>query len=114
MGSLQAAASAPNRAEIDRRLTGSGGPFELETVRVGSAEVRIYKGAIPHLRLLLENSLAWGAREFLVYENERVTFERHFDDVALLAREFAVRYGVKKGDRIAIAMRNLPEWSVAF
>ena len=31
-----------------------------------------------------------------------------------MAQALRTRYGIRKGDRVAIAMRNLPEWSVAF
>ena len=51
---------------------------------------------------------------FLVYEDERLTFDEHYRRCAAFAHALAERYGVGKGDRVAIAMRNFPEWSVAF
>jgi acyl-CoA synthetase (AMP-forming)/AMP-acid ligase II len=53
-------------------------------------------------------------KTFLVYEDERTTFEEHFARAAALAHQLIDRYGVEKGDRVAIAMRNFPEWVVAF
>ena len=50
----------------------------------------------------------------MVYEDDRLTFEEHFRQAATFARRLSERYGVSKGDRVAIAMRNFPEWSVAF
>src|SRR6266542_329725 len=55
-----------------------------------------------------------GDQTFLVYEDERMTFEEHFRAVARLATKLVDNYGVKKGDRVAIAMRNFPEWAIAF
>ena len=95
-------------------LTAPGMPFEMETIQIRGRPTRVYKNAPPNLRLLLEASRAHGAREFMVYDDERMTFDEHYRAVAAFARVLADRYGAAKGDRIAIAMRNLPEWSIAF
>jgi long-chain acyl-CoA synthetase len=100
--------------EACRILTAPGMAFEMETVSIGSRPVRAYRNAPPHLRALLDASRAWGPREFIVYEDERLTYEAHYRAVSALAHVLADRYGVTKGDRVAIAMRNLPEWSIAF
>jgi long-chain acyl-CoA synthetase len=65
------------------------------------------------LRAVVEASSAFNERVFLVHEDERVTFAAFRRAVAALARVFS-REGVVKGDRVAIVMRNLPEWPVAF
>ena len=49
----------------------------------------------------------------MVYDDERVTYAAWHRAVATLAQALQDR-GVKKGDRVALAMRNLPEWPVAF
>ena len=60
-------------------------------------------------------SRAHGDAAFLVYEDERTTFEEHFRAAAHLARHHCGTASVcENGDRVAIAMRNFPEWSVAF
>jgi long-chain acyl-CoA synthetase len=95
-------------------LTAPGMPYEMETIPIHGRPTRVYKNAPTNLRLLLEGSRAWGTREFIVYDDERLTFDEHYRAVGALARVLTERYGVEKGDRIAIAMRNLPEWSIAF
>ena len=50
----------------------------------------------------------------LVYEDERITFAAHARGVEHFAHVLADVYGIKKGDRVAIIMRNYPQWSVAF
>ena len=55
----------------------------------------------------------FGDRVFLVYEDERATYDAFFRAAAAFAHEL-VAQGVKKGDRVAIVMRNLPEWPVVF
>jgi acyl-CoA synthetase (AMP-forming)/AMP-acid ligase II len=57
--------------------------------------------------------LSYPQRDFVVFEDERVTFDAWFRATAAFGR-FLVEQGIQKGDRIAIAMRNLPEWPVAF
>jgi len=101
-------------AEAYAALTAPGMPFEMETLRIGDRTVRAYKHMFPHLRAVFEHGLGWGAREYLVFENQRLTFDAHGRAVAALARALHSKYGVRKGDRIAIAMRNFPEWSIAF
>lgn len=101
-------------AEAFKILTAPGMPFEMEPRGVRGRTVRVYKKNIPHLRAVFEQSRKFADREFLVFEDDRLTFEAHFRAVAAFSRVLADRYGVAKGDRIAIAMRNFPEWSVAF
>ena len=101
-------------AEAYSTLTAPGTPFEMETLRIGDRTVRAYKHGFPHLRAVFEHGLGWGSREYLVFESERLTFDAHGRAVAALARVLHSNYGVRKGDRIAIAMRNFPEWSIAF
>ena len=45
---------------------------------------------------------------------ERLSHDRHYERVASLAEALVGELGVTKGDRVAIAMRNIPEWSIAF
>ncbi len=96
-----------------KHLTGPGQLLELVEMEVDGVRLRVWKNAPPSLRAVLELSRAHGDAEFIVYEDERWTFDRHYGAVASQAR-WLVDAGVEKGDRIAIAMRNYPEWSVAF
>ena len=100
-------------AEIRAELCASGQPFEIETVTIRGVPTRVWKHALPDLRALLAAAQAHGPCEFLVYGDERVSFDAFHRAVAALAAALAAR-GVGKGDRVALAMRNLPEWPVAF
>src|SRR5665213_2468235 len=51
---------------------------------------------------------------FIVYENERWTFDEAWRGAARIAQLLARDYGVGKGDRVGISMRNFPEWVLAF
>jgi long-chain acyl-CoA synthetase len=101
-------------AETQKVLTAPGMPFEMETLTIRGIPTRVYKNAPPHLRAVLDQSRQWDDREILVYEGERLTYGDHYRAVSALSRVLTERYGLKKGDRAAIAMRNFPEWSIAF
>lgn len=101
-------------AEANRMLTAPGMPFEMETVTIRGIPERVYKNAPPHLGAIFEAGRAWGQRDFIVYEGERLNFENHYRAAVTFGRVLANKYGVKKGDRVTIAMRNFPEWSIAF
>ena len=106
--------TAPSIAEIHAKLTAPGELLEMEEVTIRGVRTRVWKHAPPSLASVLTLSRMHGEADFMVYEDDRWSFERHFRASAHLANILRDRYGVKKGDRVAIAMRNFPEWSVAF
>jgi len=106
--------TVPTRAEVVATLTAPGAPFEMEDIVVRGVPLRAWKTAPPTLRSVFELSAGHGDATFLVYEDERITFAEHYATVAALGRQLVERFGIRPGDRVAIAMRNLPEWVVAF
>ncbi len=104
----------PSIAQIHAMLTGPGAPFEIASVEIRGVRTPCWKSAPPSLRAVLEISRLHGEKTFLVYEDERLTFEEHFRRAASVATVLGRDLGVRKGDRVALAMRNFPEWSVAF
>ena len=94
-------------------LTAPGTLLEMETVVIRGVPTRVWKNAPPTLRAVVQLGRAHGEVVFLVHETERVTFEAFFRAVAALAGDLRAN-GVEKGDRVAVAMRNMPEWPVAF
>jgi long-chain acyl-CoA synthetase len=100
-------------ADIERELCAPGARFEMETVPISGVPTRTWKNAPPTLASLLALARGYGPRIFCIYEEERISFDAFHRAVAALSADFAAR-GIAKGDRVAIAMRNLPEWPVAF
>ena len=90
-----------------------GSVLEIEEIDIRGVRTKVWKNLPPSLRAVVEASRAHGERIFLVYEDERVSFEAFHRAVAALAGELAAQ-GVVKGDRVAVIMRNLPEWVVSF
>src|SRR5579862_350775 len=104
---------AMSLAEAHARLTAPGSRFEMEEVVIRGVSTRCWKHAPPTLRDVLAAARLYGNRDFLVYENERVCFESFWRASCAVATTLKSS-GVRKGDRVAIVMRNLPEWAVAF
>ena len=96
-------------------LTGPGAPFEIAEAEVMGRPTRIFTKLPPTLRdlfAMLGERPADGIA--LVYEDERWTNAQVLQSIAEIATVLVDRYGVKKGDRVAIDMRNYPEWITSF
>jgi long-chain acyl-CoA synthetase len=104
---------AMSMAEATALLTAPGAPFEMETVVIRGRPTRTWKNAPPSLQHCFAAGRAYGERIFLVHEGERVSFEAFARATIRLADRMKA-LGVEPGDRVAIAMRNVPEWPVAF
>ena len=98
---------------IEAALCAPGARFEMETVDIRGVPTRVWKNALPNLTELARHARTHGEREFTIYQDERVTYDAWFRATAALAAELA-EAGIAKGDRVALSMRNLPEWPVAF
>jgi len=100
-------------AEVEQKLCAPGMPFEMETVEIRGVPTRVWKNAMPSLAALARHGRSHGDATFVIYEDERVSYAAWFRAVAALAARLQA-LGLGKGDRVALAMRNLPEWPVAF
>ena len=101
-----------NRIEALAQLTGEGLPYELvETLALGR-RVRAFANAPVNLRALFEAGRS--DLPFIVYEDERLSFEQAWAASQRLAAAMVADYGVEEGDRVAISMRNYPEWILGF
>ena len=95
-------------------VTGPGQVFELEEVDVFGVPTRVFKNAPPTLRDFVASARTRGDNDFLVYEDERWSFDTVMQHVDALGAALVNRCGVQKGDRVAIGMRNYPEWVIAW
>ncbi len=96
-------------------LCAPGGQFELDEIEIRGARLPVFKSAPPSMREYLGFFAAMHRdKEFVVYRDERFTYGQIYDQGLALAAAVQARYGIAKGDRVAIAMRNYPEWISAF
>ena len=93
--------------EACARVCAPGTPFEIVEDELGN---RRFKTSPPNLRGVFDIAREGGDNIFIVYEDERWSFNAVFAQVDALADVLVTRYGIAKGDRVAIGMRNYPEW----
>ena len=108
-------ATEPHRIFLEQlgQLTGAGQSFEIEQRQIDGKNYKMYKNAPRSLRELLDQGRAHGDKEFLLYEGEHYTFTEFFRQADAVSCSLAAN-GIQAGDRVAIAMRNYPEWMMAF
>jgi long-chain acyl-CoA synthetase len=100
-------------SEAIANVSAAGQPFEIIEVEHDGVTNRAFKNAPATLRQLFD--LARGVEEtFLVYEDEEWTFAEVMREVDALSDTLVRHFGIKKGDRVGIAMRNYPEWVISF
>lgn len=97
-------------AAVRAKLTAAGAPFELVEIDGMAA----YRHAPADLPALINGARQHAGKEFIVFEDERWSYERFFAAVDALAGRLQQSFGLQPGQRVAIAMRNRPEWAVAF
>jgi long-chain acyl-CoA synthetase len=93
-------------------LTAPGAAFEMREIEAHGRRIRAYVNTPQTMREVLDSSRRHGRRDLLVFEGERVSFEQHWRAAHAFGRALVERFDLKKGDRVAVAMRNFPEWSV--
>ena len=102
-----------SRGEAIAALTAVGEFFELELADMHGAERRVFKNAPSSLREQWLATAAHGDRPYFVYNDVTTTYADAHRMVNSLAAWLTER-GIGKGDRVAIGMRNYPEWAIAF
>ncbi|HEV7690939.1 MAG TPA: AMP-binding protein, partial [Hyphomonadaceae bacterium] len=100
------------RNEALAELTAPGQPFEIENITAIGRKIRAFKNAPKNVGQIFAETRS--DKVFLVYEDERLTFEDVWQRACTLAHALKTDFGVQKGDRIALSMRNYPEWIISY
>ena len=101
-----------DRLQAIQELTAKGQAYEIVPAEAWGRSVRVFAHAPVHLRALYDE--ARSDLPFLVYGDERRTFEDVWRESCGIAEYLVKNCGVVAGDRIAISMRNYPEWVSTF
>lgn len=92
----------------------AGSPFEITETEINGITTKTFAGTPPNIKTLFALASARGDGEFLVYEDERWSMNDVLAHAGRMGHMLVNDIGVKKGDRVCLAMRNYPEWITAF
>ncbi len=95
-------------------LTAPGGRFAMKEITVRDVPMRVYESAPPTMRFVWELAAGYGDRDYVVFEDERFTYAHADAIIRALAHHLRDVHGVGAGDRVAVAMRNYPEWVFSY
>ena len=100
--------------QIARALSAPGAPFEYANATVAGQEVRVFKNAESCLSKLYANLPAFSDADLAVFDQRRLSYADASQQAASLANTLKSEFNVERGTRVAIVMRNSPEWLVSF
>jgi long-chain acyl-CoA synthetase len=104
--------TALTRDEAVALLTAPGQPYETASLPTERGPMRVFVHAPPTLRDLYESTCT--DAPFLVHDDERLTFREAWGVASAIGHHLVHDLGVRPGDRVAISMRNSPEWMLAY
>ena len=87
--------------------------FQTENVEIRGTIYKAFNKVPADLKELLEYGKKvreW--EEFIVYEKEKISYLDFCNQVSKLSSFLQKEVGIKKGDKVAIAMRNYPEYLI--
>ncbi|KYC29073.1 Acyl-CoA synthetase (AMP-forming)/AMP-acid ligase II [Sterolibacterium denitrificans] len=99
---------------VAAQLTALDAPYELAEITHDGRNCRIYRNAPANLAVLIEQGRGFADKEFLVWQDQRLSYADFYHQVDALVVVLRRQYGIRQGERVAIAMRNRPEWMAAF
>jgi long-chain acyl-CoA synthetase len=101
------------REDIQTELVSAGQVFELETVSVHGNPLRVFKNAPRTLGEVWLTAAKRGDIPYLIFDDVVTTFTEADKQVRSLAAWLQAQ-GIQQGDRVAVGMRNYPEWVIAY
>ncbi len=100
--------------EVVASLTAQGQPFEVNSVQLEGVEYLNFATLPANLGQYFLVMLQHAQKDFAVYLDERYTFAQGYQHSCEFGAALVQRYGLAKGDRVAILSRNNPQWMMAF
>ncbi len=100
--------------DIVIKLRAPGSPLAVTTAMVNGREQTVFANVPTNLRQVYQLGLQAADKDFLIYEDERYSFRQSLETAEAMSQVLLARYGIRKGDRVAICSRNYPEWCLAY
>ena len=101
-----------DRDQLLQKFTSPGTDYEVSLEKISGRFFRLFKNAPNQLKDLYDS--ARSEETFLVFEGERYTFNQVSDLAAQLGNGLKQKFQLNQGDRVAISMRNYPEWMFCY
>jgi long-chain acyl-CoA synthetase len=102
-------------SDVRAQLTGPGGMFEVTTDTIRGIEQEVYASRMPSLRSVAEVGLMRGDDQtFIAYGDRTIGFGTFIRTANSVAHALRDRFGITKGERVAVLSQNNPEWCLAF
>lgn len=95
-------------------LIAPGAQFAMKEIEVRGIPMRVFESAPPSMRFVWELAAGYGDRDYVVFEDERFTYAESDAIIKALAAHLVDDHGVQPGDRVAVSMRNYPEWVFSY
>ena len=99
--------------QVWSELTAPGARFEIADTIVRGANTRTFRNAPPSIRTFWLSTAQFADRDYIVYQSECITYREAHRQVGAIA-SWLFEHGIQPGDRVAIAMRNYPEWLLIY
>ncbi len=91
-----------------------GQKYEVAPANINGVDYRVFPNIPGNMRGLYEEGLDYAEETFLVYEDTRWTYQETYQRAASIAASLVKDYDIQKGDRVALASRNYPEWIATY
>ncbi|MEM8755306.1 MAG: AMP-binding protein [Pseudomonadota bacterium] len=103
--------AAMTLSEATAHVTATDPRFALTRAEVRGVELPVFANAPTSLRDLQKIGRdVHAGRDYIVYEGERIGYDDWVEETWRVAAALRGRFGVRPGDRVAVAMRNYPEY----
>jgi len=95
-------------------LTAPDAQFAMSEITVRGVPIRVFDSAPPSMRFVWELAAGYGDLDYVVFEDERFTYAESDAIIRAIAHHLRDVHSVGRGDRVAIGMRNYPEWVFSY
>lgn len=88
--------------------------FATQLEVIDGEEYEVFTKIPKTLSELFDLGQAAADKDFLVYQQQRLSFGESIELARRVGRLLRERYDINKGDRVAVCARNSPEWCLAY